>query len=103
MTWRETLAHAFAVRDPQAVPAPEDLALLDRLAGEIARRRMQAPAILFLESVKPLNFVGSQAMVALQPMAGTLINPLQWERLAALLEQRDTIDLLIRKIEAAHG
>jgi hypothetical protein len=99
MTWRETLAHAFAVKDPAHAWSEEDLALLDRVAHEVAKRRMQAPALLFLETVRPLNFVGSQVLVFLQPIAGAVFQGIQWERLGAILEQRESIDLLIRRIE----
>ncbi len=100
MTLREAVAHAFAVKDPDHVWSPEDLALLERIAGEIALRRMQAPAVLFLETVRPLNFVGSQAMVFLQPLVGAAFSTVQWERVARMLEQREVIELLIQRIEA---
>mgnify|MGYP001562322087 CR=1 FL=1 len=91
------MAHAFAVKgEPLSI---EDEALLDRLAAEVAKRRMQAPAILFLESVKPLNFVGSQALVFLQPLVGALFSTVQWERVTAILERREALELLIRRIE----
>lgn len=77
----------------------EDEALLDRLAAEVAKRRMQAPAVLLLESVKPLNFVGSQALTFLQPLVGTLFSNVQWERVALILERREAIEMLIRRIE----
>lgn len=99
MTWRESLSHAFAVRDPKHTWSEEDLALVDRVAREVAKRRMQAPALLFLETVRPLNFVGSQVLAFLQPIAGAVCQGIRWERLGAILEQRESIDLLIRKIE----
>ena len=99
MTWRETLSHAFAVKDPNHAWSEEDLALVDRVAREVAKRRMQAPAILFLETMRPLNFVGSQVLAFLQPIAGAVLQNIQWERLGAILEQRESVDLLIRRIE----
>ncbi len=94
------LAHAFALGDP-APWTPEDEALLDRLASEVVRRGLQTPAVLFLESSKPLNFLGSQAMTFLQPMAGTLFNAVEWERVAALLERREALERLAARIEAS--
>ena len=99
MTWRETLSHAFAVKDPHHTWSEEDLALVDRVAREVATRHMQAPALLFLETMRPLNFVGSQVLLFLQPIAGAVLQGIQWERLGAILEQRESIDLLIRRIE----
>ena len=99
MTLREALAHAFAVRDPGQAWSAEDLALLDRIAGEVRRRGLQAPAVLFLESIQPLNFLGSQAMHFLRPMAGVVLSEAQWVRAAEILERREALEALIRKIE----
>src|SRR2546426_2847551 len=53
--------HAFAV-EPEGQPlSPEDVALLERVAATVVERGMATPAILFLESVGPMSFLGSQA------------------------------------------
>src|SRR5438445_5243030 len=53
--------HAFAV-EPEGQPlSPEDVALLERVAATVVERGMAMPAILFLESVGPMSFLGSQA------------------------------------------
>ena len=95
------LAHAFALGDPQAPWAPEDEALLDRLASEVARRGMQAPAVLFLEGLRPLNFLGSQAVTFLQPLAGMLFSATEWDRVARILERREALGSLMERIEAS--
>ena len=46
-----------------------DQELLERLAGWIVERRMTAPAIIFLESHRPMSFVGSQFMSQMQAIA----------------------------------
>ena len=60
---------------------------------------MTVPAILFLESVKPLSFVGSQALYFFEPMVRALFTVPEYERFAALLERRDTLEALLVKIE----
>ena len=95
------LARAFALQDPGVPWTPGDEALLARLASEVARRRMQAPAILFLEGLRPLNFLGSQAMVFFRPLAGMALDPAEWDRAARLLERREALGRLAEKIEAA--
>ncbi len=62
---------------------------------------MGAPAVLFLSSLRPLNFVGSQAMLFLKPFLTPLFNTQQYERLAAILERREGISALIEAIETA--
>ena len=95
------LAHAFATEESAPRWTPEDEALLDRLAAEVARRGLQAPALLFLESVKPLNFVGSQALVFLQPLAGAVFSAAEWKRAAAVLERREALPRLLERIRTA--
>lgn len=94
------LRHAFAL-DPSAPDSysPEDHALIERLADAIVRRGMSAPAILFLESAQPLNYVASQALTFLQPFLSVCFNPSDCERAARMLERRSTLDLLVNTIE----
>jgi hypothetical protein len=80
---------------------PEDQALLDRLAAWIVARRLETPAVLFLESVRPMSFVGAQAMFFLEPFARAVFNATDYERLARLLERRSSLELLVRTIENA--
>ena len=80
--------------------APEDEALLLTVAQRVVRYRMEVPAVLFLESVLPLNFVGSQAMVFFAPLVQALFAMPQYERFAKLLEDRENLERLARLIEA---
>jgi hypothetical protein len=60
---------------------------------------MSVPAIFFLESSKPLAFVGGQLLIFLEPFVQTLFNFAQYQRFALLMEDRDNWEALIRKIE----
>jgi len=80
--------------------APEDEALLDRLAVLIVRHRMTVPAIFFLESVKPLSFLGSQALHFFEPMVRAFFNVQDYERFALLMERRENLEALLVRIEA---
>ncbi len=93
------LAHAFALEEAPVLRSGEDEALLDRLAAGVVRRGFKAPALLFLHSVQPLNFVGSQAMLFLQPMVGTVFSVEEWDRAAGLLERRETLARLVERME----
>ncbi|MGH7253991.1 MAG: hypothetical protein ACREIE_09365, partial [Nitrospiraceae bacterium] len=59
-----------------------------------------APATVFLESVGPMNFLGSQALHFLTPILDLACNTGEVEQVARLLERRDTIPRLIVLIEA---
>jgi hypothetical protein len=100
---RASLRHAFAVEDPSEPLNSDDLALLQRLADGIVRRRLAAPAVMFLESVRPLNFIGSQAMVFFNPIINCVIETKNFERMSAILERRSSVTLLIDMIEKGEG
>jgi hypothetical protein len=78
---------------------PEDQALFDRLARWIVERRMETPALLFLESSRPLSFVGAQAMHFFQPLASVLFAGPDYGRLARLMEDRANLSILLATIE----
>ena len=60
---------------------------------------MAVPAILFLETMKPLNYVGSQAMVFFAPIATTLFSTADYGELTGLLEHRGNLEILLKRIE----
>ncbi len=74
--------------------------MLDRLAELAVRHRMTVPAILLLESVKPLSFLGSQALHFFEPMVRAFFSVPDYDRAAALLERRESIEALLVRIEA---
>lgn len=79
---------------------PEEEALLDRLADLTVKHRMTVPAILLLESVKPLSFLGSQALLFFEPMVRAFFSVPDYDRVAALLERRESLEALLVRIEA---
>lgn len=77
----------------------EDDALLKRIAAFVVSRRMTAPAILFLESVRPLNFIGSQAMLFFAPFVRAFLNVNDYQRIQELLENRESISSFVDMLE----
>jgi hypothetical protein len=73
--------------------------LTDRIADYIVKRRMGAAAIMGIESLKPLHFLGSQALYFLAPFAELIFSPKEYQEFAALLERREYVDMLINKID----
>ncbi len=61
---------------------------------------MTVPAILLLESVKPLSFIGSQVLYFFEPMVRALFTIPEYERFAAMMERRENIEALLVRIEA---
>lgn len=86
--------------DPSEKPLPEEEdRVLEKLAKKVVEWRMAVPAIMFLESVKPLNFIGSQAMVFFEPIVQSVFNFRDYDTLRTALERRQTIEILLVKIE----
>ncbi|RLC45934.1 MAG: hypothetical protein DRH70_06530 [Candidatus Coatesbacteria bacterium] len=73
--------------------------IMEKIAKKVVRWRASVLAILMLESMKPLNFLGSQFLVAIGPFADVLFNPEEYEQFALALERRDTVEYLLRRIE----
>ena len=78
---------------------PEDLALLERVAARVVELRLEVPAVLTLESVRPLSFVASQAMFFFQPLVQALLRFGEYQRFAALAERREALEALTTLIE----
>lgn len=87
--------------DSASRAAAEDERFLAGLAARVVRYRMEVPAILFLESLPPLSFVSSQAMVFFAPFVHAVFPSPEYDRAARLLEDRGNLDRLCRHIEAA--
>lgn len=80
--------------------SPEEDEVLERAAKKVVEWRMTVPAILFLESVKPLNYIGSQALVFFEPLVQTVFSIKDYDTFRTALEKRESIEALLRKIEA---
>jgi len=71
------------------------------MAGWLGQRRLTVPAVLFLESVKPLHFVGSQMLVFLEPMVHAVTSGKDYTRFARLMEDGDALEAFLVMIEGA--
>ena len=91
---------AFAIEKPTDYKYTEaDVALLDIVAAKVKKFGMETPAVLFLETVKPLNYVGSQTMVFFRPIVHSIFSPGEYDHFSRLLEHRSCIEKLIERIE----
>jgi len=77
----------------------EDKAFLTKLAEEVKARRMTTPAIFFLEMMRPLNFVGSQAMIFFGPIISTFVKTDGYYKAAEIFENNNSVEFLIQEIE----
>ena len=86
---------------PKAVKGytAEDLDLLDRVARRVVELRMEVPAILTLETSRPLTVLAGQSMYFFEPMISAFLRMPDYRRFARLIERRQTVETLIRMIE----
>ncbi|MGB5106505.1 MAG: hypothetical protein WBP29_14935 [Candidatus Zixiibacteriota bacterium] len=77
----------------------DERALVDRVAKKVVEWKMAIPAIMTLESMKPLNFIGAQAMIFFEPIVQSLLNLKDYDTFRAMLERRESVELLLLRIE----
>ena len=86
----------------QLEPIPDDEnRVLDLVARKVVQWKMAVPAIIFLESVKPLNYIGSQTMVFFEPMVQAIFSFRDYDTFRRAMERRENVERLLQKIEAA--
>lgn len=97
---RDGFKKAFAIEKTAEPLSREDELLLDKMATAVVSRGMARPTILFLESLGPMNFLGSQALHFLTPILAMVCSTHELEQAARLLERRDALPRLVALIEA---
>lgn len=96
---RQECLHAFALAPQQRSLSTQDMALVEKIARQLVQRRMEIPALLFMESLGPLNFLGSQIMQGLRPFLELVCDAKEIQQLAALLERRNSVEQLITLLQ----
>ncbi|MGI5843996.1 MAG: hypothetical protein ACOX9B_07470 [Candidatus Xenobium sp.] len=86
--------------EPLAPEQEERLeALIQRVAGEVVRRHLASPALVLLETGKPLSLLGNQTLVFLEPMVRAFLSVPDYDLLLKLLENRSRVERLMEVIE----
>ena len=92
------LKHAFAVKDAEELNA-DDLDFLDKIVKRICKRRMNVPASFFFHILTPLNYISSQAMIALEPLLGPFFKQEDYQRVIKILSNREGLKIFVDKLE----
>jgi hypothetical protein len=82
------------------IPESEQHALLEKAATWIVRRGLTAPAIIILETCKPLNFLGSQFLIVFSPFVQAIFKGDAYHKFALVLEKDENVELLLELIES---
>jgi len=73
---------------------------INKIAKKIVELKLSVPAIFFLESIKPISFIGSQALVFFRPIVLAAFNiPNAYDIFIRIMEDRENVEKLIQKIE----
>jgi len=89
------------VRPPENAQREAELRdrVIERVARVVVERRLETPAVLLLESNRPLTFLLGQGVLAALPVIGGFIPPADIEALSRVLDSEENLDLLIARIE----
>jgi hypothetical protein len=81
----------------------ENEVFVKQVADAICRFRLRLPALISLETGRPLAFLGGQLLWMGQPLLGLFLSPSLVGRVAQLLEEPESVDSLIELLEAREG
>jgi hypothetical protein len=94
------LKHAFAIEaEGPVTPTPSQSAVIDRLCGLVVERGLTTPALIFLESVHPLNYVSAQTLHFFAPIISAIADPAAARELAEFLEHRGSVAYLCQRLQ----
>jgi hypothetical protein len=96
-------SRARRAADEAAHHEAADREWLERLAARVVALRLEVPALLVLETARPVAVIGSQALLFLQPFAEWVFGVDGIERLARVMARRGNVEHLATRIEALAG
>ena len=79
----------------------DDQKLMEEAAQAVVKRHLAVPAMMFLETVRPMNTDSSSMLHMIAPIWGIALPVERLKQVAAMLERRETIPELIQVIDAA--
>ena len=94
---RAALAHAFTLPSAEEL-TPEQLARLDQLADAIRKRTMETPAMLAIESSRPLGGLAANAAYAIAPFLSLVVPEDEIAAAAKLMQHPAAVDALLDRL-----
>lgn len=73
--------------------------MIEKVARFITERHLAPAGILFLESVRPLHGIGSQALFFVLPFAEILFDSKKYQHFAMMMEKEDHLKKLIARMD----
>ena len=101
MSLIETIRHAFDLGNKEPFsPNDNQKIIVEKVCREIIKRNLALPAIVTLETLRPLNYLGSQIMHFFHPIISSVLTIDGYTEFSSLLEKRESVDYLINKIRS---
>lgn len=85
--------------EEQAAREARKQAVVEKLARAIVARRLETPAVLFLELNRPLGFLFSQGAYFLRPFLGVVLPLADVEGAAEILDDPKAVDALLDRMQ----
>lgn len=73
--------------------------IIDTIAEKVVGKRLETPAVLFLDMHKPLSWIAGQSLLVGAPLLGMLFGAQSVVDISKVLMERENIDKLIERIE----
>lgn len=77
----------------------KEIEILSKIAKRIVELGLVAPAIMFLEPMRPLNYLSSQALLFLEPFTAHVLGFGDMIHFRRALSKRESVSVLIEEIE----
>lgn len=98
---KAVLASAFIIEEESEWhPTDRQQEIVEKLVRWVVRRRLTLPAIMSLESITPMNFLSSQALVFFQPFISAFLDTAAYQEFQEMLEHRPSIQYMIQVLES---
>ena len=98
---KEKIKHAFAIgKSDSFSPNIKEEVVVEKVCNEIVKRHLTLPAIVMLETFRPLNYLGSQVMHFFHPIISSILTIDGYSDFTALLEKRESVDYIINKLKS---
>lgn len=74
--------------------------LIERLANEVLKRKLETPAVIFLEMNRPLSRITANAMIVFSPFLAPIVGTQNVHNYSRLLMDPANVETLIQRIES---
>lgn len=99
MGFRDAVPGPQPDHKPEGELTPDQKEVLEKVAKKVVQWRMAVPAIMALETAKPLSFIGSQALVFFEPIVQSIFSIKHYDTFRELMEDRENVERLLQLIE----